>query len=137
MAYKESDKLTDVDTLIGHVKKLGGYIEESEDNKLVKLTTGYAAVLYKGTENLGAFLIFDKVRICIRPYYYDEFEDGAIGTRKQHGVPLAFETLTVEQRVEQFNIKAVEFYKAGTGKGLKLPPAFEIKDLKPFKLKPV
>ena len=27
-SYTDADKIMDVDTLIGHVKKLGGYVEE-------------------------------------------------------------------------------------------------------------
>jgi hypothetical protein len=31
-AYTDADKIMDVDTLIAHVKKLGGYVEEETNN---------------------------------------------------------------------------------------------------------
>ena len=134
-SYTDADKIMDVDTLIGHVKKLGGYVEEETDNTLVKIEKGHAAVLWQGDKNLGAFLIFDKVRICIRPYFFDAYEEGAVGTRQKHSVPLAYENLGVEQRVELFNKNAQEFYKSGIAEGFKLAAPYVIKDLKPFKMK--
>ncbi len=134
-SYTDADKIMDVDTLIGHVKKLGGYVEEETDNILVKIEKGHAAVLWQADKNLGAFLIFDKVRVCIRPYYYDDYEEGAVGTSKRHGVPLAYEQLDVVSRVETFNRNALEYYKGGLAEGFKLPAPYVIKDLKPFKMK--
>lgn len=134
-SYTDADKIMDVDTLIGHVKKLGGYVEEEKNSTLVKIEKGHAAVLWQGDKNLGAFLIFDKVRICIRPYFYDAYEEGAVGTRQKHNVPLAYEHLDVESRVEMFNRNALGFYKSGIAEGFKLPAPYEIKDLKPFKMK--
>ena len=135
LSYSVTDQIMDVDTLIGHVKKLGGYIEETTNNSLVKVEKAYAAALWQADKNLGAFLIFDKVRVCIRPYYYDSYEEGAVGTSKLHGVPLAYEHLDVVSRVETFNRNALEYYKGGLAEGFKLPAPYVIKDLKPFKMK--
>ena len=57
-SYTDADKIMDVDTLIGHVKKLGGYVEEETNNTLVKIEKGHAAVLWQGDKNLGAFFTF-------------------------------------------------------------------------------
>ena len=57
-SYTDADKIMDVDTLIGHVKKLGGYVEEETNNTLVKIEKGHAAVLWQGDKNLGAFVDF-------------------------------------------------------------------------------
>lgn len=135
LSYSVTDQIMDVDTLIAHVKKLGGYIEETTNNSLVKVEKAYAAALWQADKNLGAFLIFDKVRVCIRPYYYDDYEEGAVGTSKRHGVPLAYEHLDVVSRVETFNRNALEYYKGGLAEGFKLPAPYVIKDLKPFKMK--
>lgn len=134
-AYTDADKIMDVDTLIAHVKKLGGYVEEQTGNVLMKVEKGNAAVLWQGDKNLGAFLIFDKTRICIRPYFFDAYEEGAVGTKLNHTVPLAYENLDVEQRVALFNKNAQDFYKSGIAEGFNLRAPYEIKDLKPFKMK--
>lgn len=133
--YTEADKILEVDTLITHVKTLKGYVEEETGNKLVKIEKGWAAVLFKDSVNQGAFLIFDKVRMCIRPYFFDSYEEGAVGTKLQHGVPLAYEHLDVEQRVALFNTNAKKFSQDSKDKGFKNIPLYEIKDLKPYKMK--
>lgn len=133
--YKDTDKILSVDTLIGYIKNLKGYVEEELGSKLVPIEQGWAASLDKDGVNLGAFLIFDRVRLCIRPYYFDDYEEGAVGTKHHHGVTLAYENLGVEQRVDVFNKQAKKFYDDAKVKGLKNIPLYEIKDLKPFKMK--
>lgn len=131
----EIEYIMEVDTLIKNVRALKGYIDESKQNEYVPVEKAYAACLYRGEENLGAFLIFERVRVCIRAYYYDDYEQGAVASTKSHHVPLAYEQHPVEKRVELFNTNAKQFYKESIEKGLKLPPPFEIRDLKPFKMK--
>lgn len=132
--YTQEDQIMEVDALIGHIRQLEGYVDASGTPKLVKVEKGFAATLWHGSDNLGAFLVFDKLRICIRPYYYDEYEGGAVYTEHTHHVPLAYEHLSVEQRVEIFNKKSKEYYDKAIEQGFKLKAKYEIKDLKPFKM---
>lgn len=127
----EIDKILDVDTLITHIKHLKGYIAEG---RLVTLEKGWVATLYKDGVNLGAFIVLDKVKICIGPYYYDKFEEGVVVSKTHHGVPLAYEHLEITARVELFNKNAKHFVKVASEKQYTIP-SYEIKDLKPFKFK--
>jgi hypothetical protein len=131
--YSEENKIYDSKELIKLIKSSGGYIALEESNKLTRLSKGYTATLYKGDLNLGAFILFEGSRFCMRPYYHDEVEETAVSTLETFNVVLAFENLPVEKRVKLFNEKAQETIDLASEKGYDIGEAYEIKDLERFK----
>lgn len=123
------------DELIEHIKALSGYVEEEQNNRLIKMESGSVAVLEKDGTPMGAFIVFEKKHVCIRPYYYDEFEGGAVGTKELFGVPLAYQHLKSIERVALFNQNALDQQKQALKNNFKNVPLYEIKSLKPFKFK--
>lgn len=134
--FNEETRIKDAKDLEQRIKAVSGYIDLEKGDDLIPFSNGYVATLYKGSEKLGAFLIHEHKRTCIKKFYYDEYEECVVCHKDNYGPTLAFENkANMNERIQAFNDRAIEVVNLAKKDGFDIGEAYVIKDLIRFKVK--